>query len=263
MDKKLPNTWKDWIKRQWSHLCSLYYFTRIKDKYAGKPGFVIGNGPSLKIADLSQLEGKFVSIASNKIYLAFDQTSWRPDFYTIVDTVVAKKICDEAPKFFKMIHCQKGFVPLFRRCRTVCWRYFKTSTELPGDQPAFSTDLRVGIQGGYSVTMENLQLAVHLGLKPIYLIGCDHYYAGENDVKNLQQVEVAEGAKNYFVSNYQKSGEKVNPAMIKEMTICYSHAARWAEMNDWPIYNATRGGHLEVFPRVDLDEVLDAAKGLV
>ena len=259
MSEGLPNTWQDWFRRQWSHLYSLYYFTRMKNKYAGQPGFVIGNGPSLKVDDLTKLQGRFVSIASNKIYLAFDQTPWRPDFFTTVDAVLAKKIREEAPKHFKTIHCQKGFVPLFRRCRTVCWRYFPINLNPPGDQPAFSTDLRKGIQGGYSVTMENLQLAVHLGLKPIYIIGCDHYYAGEKDVQNLQQVEVGEGVQNHFVPNYRQPGESVNPATIEEMTICYSHAARWAEMNDWPIYNATRGGHLELFPRVDLDEVLKAA----
>ena len=255
----LPNSLASWFRRQWSHLYSLYYFTRLKNAYAGKAGFVIGNGPSLKIEDLSRLEGRFISIASNKIYLAFDQTTWRPDFFTTVDALVAQKIRNEAPEYFDTIHCQKAFVPLFKGCRTVTWRYYPVNLNPPGSSPSFSSDLRFGIQGGYSVTMENLQLAVHLGLKPFYMIGCDNYYDGETDVKNLQQVEVAEGSQNHFVPNYRQAGEKVNPAPIKEMTICYQHAARWAEINNWPIYNATRGGYLEVFPRVDLDQVLAEA----
>ena len=63
------------------------YFRKLKDKYKGQRGFVVGNGPSLKIEDLSKLE-KEVSIASNKIFMIFKDTPWRPQVYSIVDDLV-------------------------------------------------------------------------------------------------------------------------------------------------------------------------------
>ena len=69
---------------------SIEFWSENKNLYAGKRGFVICNGPSLKIADLDKLENE-ICIASNKIYLAFDQTKWRPNFLTIADKILWKK----------------------------------------------------------------------------------------------------------------------------------------------------------------------------
>ena len=55
--------------------------------YAGRKIFVIGNGPSLKAADLDMLEGN-ISIASNRINLIYDECRWRPTFHTVVDPLV-------------------------------------------------------------------------------------------------------------------------------------------------------------------------------
>ena len=53
------------------------YWLKNKNLHKGKRGFIIGNGPSLKINDLDMPKND-ISIASNKIYLAFNQTKWRP-----------------------------------------------------------------------------------------------------------------------------------------------------------------------------------------
>ena len=59
---------------------------KYKDIHKGKRIFVIGNGPSLKYDDLEKLKkNKEICIAANKIYLAFDNTKWRPNYLCISD----------------------------------------------------------------------------------------------------------------------------------------------------------------------------------
>ena len=51
-------------------------------------------GQVLAIEDLNKLK-KEITIASNKIYLAFDETNWRPNYYTVADQILWPKIKDE------------------------------------------------------------------------------------------------------------------------------------------------------------------------
>lgn len=233
------------------------FFERTKDLYAGRRGFVIGNGPSLLLSDLERLR-KEVTIASNKIYLAFEEIDWRPTFYSVIDSLLWKKIQDSIGNFFSSVITSSDlFLPssgivCYQFCRLPSSRrrrmQHKESPEL-----AFSDDLRVGAYGGWTVTFENLQLAFHLGLNPIYLIGCDHCYAGEERAQPAVPVESS--AENHFIKGYREPGELVNPAPIELMTEAYQVAESFASKNGRKIYNATRGGHLEVFERRSFDRL--------
>jgi hypothetical protein len=231
------------------------YWRSLKGKFKGQRGWVIGNGPSLKVADLDKLEGE-VCVASNKIYLAFDQTKWRPTFVTIVDKILWRKIEDESLRHYKHVHLPCSLCRLrsvFNR-KIRYWHLLPTALKDPKAEVQFSTDTAIGMHGGSSVTYENLQLANYLGLNPIYIIGCDHHYGGESDVVAGQAV-VAKKA-NHFHPDYRKEGELVNPAHIDDMNCAYSHARAYADLSGLKIYNATRGGHLEIFERRDFDDVL-------
>ena len=61
----------------------------LKDLHCGKRCFIIGNGPSLAMADLDRLQDE-ITFASNRITLAFEETRWRPTYYTLCDLVVAR-----------------------------------------------------------------------------------------------------------------------------------------------------------------------------
>ena len=86
-----------------------------------------------------------------------------------------------------------------------------------------------------------IQMAVYMGFKEIYLLGCDCNY--EDDPK-----------KRYFVSHgvldptYKEAKNR--------MCASYSVAKKYAEKHGIKIYNATRGGMLETFERVNLDQIL-------
>ena len=62
---------------------------KLKNIHQGKRAFFIGNGPSLRISDLELLNDE-ITFGCNKIYLAFEQTDWRPTYYSITDRLSAK-----------------------------------------------------------------------------------------------------------------------------------------------------------------------------
>lgn len=230
------------------------YWASLSGKYRGRAGFVIGNGPSLTTDDLTKICGQ-VSIASNKIYLAFDETPWRPNIYTIADPLVWEKVKDHVLELLPTVH-----IPDYLECdlssRIIPW-HFLGNNEIETGQPSrFSDNLSLGLYGGNTVTFDNIQIAVYLGLNPIYLIGCDHYYAGENDEFSPGEKTHAT-SQNHFHPDYRKPGEIVNAASIPNMNMAYETASLYCKLNEVEIYNATRGGHLEIFERRDLDLVLD------
>lgn len=232
------------------------YFASIKNKFAGQRGFVIGNGPSLKLADLEKMKDE-VTLAANKVYLAFDKVSWRPTFITVADPLLWEKVQDEIWK-----HHDTILVPSYLadirgvQGKTQTFRFLGLAPDWAQKTPGsyFSSDLGVGMFGGYTVTYENLQLAAHLGLNPIYIIGCDHYYKGETRTMPETPI-VTKDASNHFLPGYRTPGEVVNPAPIAEMDESYRQARDYCSGKNIKIINATRGGHLEVFERADFDEL--------
>lgn len=233
------------------------YFASIKGKFAGRRGFVIGNGPSLKLADLEKIKDE-VTLAANKVYLAFDKVSWRPNFVTVVDALVWPKVQGEiwnhhdtvlVPSYLPELAGAGGRAKTFRALGDAS-KPVGVGAELP-----FSDDLSLGAFGGYTVTYENLQLAVHLGLNPIYIIGCDHFYKGEAKLAPNTPL-VTRDANNHFMPGYRSPGEIVNPATVDEMNASFLQARRFAESRGIRIINATRGGFLEVFERDDFDRIV-------
>jgi len=227
------------------------YFNLIRGIHQGRRGFVIGNGPSLAMEDLTRIENE-ISIASNLIYLAYGETPWRPSYVTVIDNLVWQKIAAETHFYYSIVIIPDNLSPEISRSITYQFRHIGHAPFVSG-KIAFSSDVNEGLFGGSSVTYTNLQLARHLGLNPVYLIGCDHYYKEVKDIK--EGIPVRHTSQNHFSEKYRAKGELVNPAPIENMTKSYQVAQRYCEESDFRIFNATRGGHLEVFPRVSLDEI--------
>jgi len=232
-----------------------YYLDRLRGKYSGQRGFVIGNGPSLSISDLDRLQGE-ISIASNRIYLAFDQTKWRPTFYINISDLQIPKYKTEIEQYFSRVYAPERVAPLLGYWRCRAYRQLKPISAGPESEVLFSDNLSHGAYGGFTVTFEALQLAVHIGLNPIYLIGCDHKYIGQPKVTAPNSVLNATDTNDHFHPNYRRKGETINPAQIDIMTMAYEHARKYAQSNSINIYNATRGGSLETFERVCFDDIV-------
>jgi hypothetical protein len=228
------------------------FWAETRNKFKGRRGWVIGNGPSLRVSDLNRLREE-ICIASNKIYLAYQNTEWRPTYFTCVDKLVWLKIKPHLSKI--------NPPPIVSSTLTI--GAVKTpiivARLLGGHKSAdraFSTDCSRGVFGGRTVTFFNLQIAAHLGLNPIYLLGCDHRYNGEDEASSQGQLVRHTGLSNHFIANYRKPGELVNSAPIHEMNSAFAVARCVAEESGIHIINATRGGHLESFERALFDKVV-------
>ena len=93
-----------------------------------------------------------------------------------------------------------------------------------------------------------LQLAATLGHNPLYLVGCDLGFVPEVE---------GEPTTNHFDPEYRTFDDF--PLEERDATLISMHkiAKRSAGEMGIFIYNATVGGSLEVYPRVDINEVLD------
>jgi len=230
------------------------YWISIRNKHYGQAGIVVGNGPSLQIEDLTKIsKKKIVTIASNKIYLAFAHTDWRPDYYTVADPLVWEKVKNNIHDDIKVVYIPDYLDPADCIQTVKTWKSLKNNFQ--ENLTNISNDISQGAKAGYTITYENIQLAIHLGLNPIYLIGCDHFYEGETKVdKDVKIVQTSD--KTHFINNYREIGEVVYPAPIEIMTKAYKIAKLYSDKTDTKILNATRGGYLEVFEKINLDKVL-------
>lgn len=120
---------------------------------------------------------------------------------------------------------------------------------------SFSTDISKQINCRGTVTFTCMQIAAYMGFSEIYLIGVDHNY--QNIINDSGEVVVDNSVKDYFCKGYD---EDIKDEVVHNMgnnTLAYIDAKKYCdESKKTKIYNATRGGKLEVFERVDLDILL-------
>ena len=226
---------------------------QFKNTYSNRRCFIIGNGPSLTPEDLDKIKGE-VSFAANRIFYIYDKTEWRPTFYCAQDADVFEDIspkidliASESKNCFFASYCKKY---LSKSPANALYYYAR----LIGAHKSrkFSFDISSYVDGGGTVTYAAIQLAVYMGFKTIYLLGVDHKYAANsfNDGK-LNSDDVR---KSYFAG--MPSSIKLTKPNTNNSTISFLEAKRYADKNGIKIYNATRGGKLEVFDRVNFDEVV-------
>ena len=231
---------------------------KLRQRYQGRRGFVLGNGPSLLKTDPARLQNE-ISIASNGIFLLYDQTPFRPTFYTVEDVLVAE---DRAAAINRLTDVTKIFPRDVRHFlqRTGETLYVDFLREYPGF-PQFSEDLAQGAYWGGTVTYLNLQLAYHLGLNPIYLIGIDHSYTIPSDVQvEGTRLTSQSDDPNHFHPDYFGRGYRWHDPRVDRMEEGYRAARRFLEARGVKVYNATAGGKLEVFERVEFESLFEHAR---
>lgn len=222
----------------------------LKGKYAGTRCFIIGNGPSLKAEDLELLKDEY-TFAFNRIYYIFDQTDWRPTFYCTQDVKMVQTSWTEIQK---RISTPYLFAPInlkwYDNIPLETDYFFKP--DVAGEQvPVFSENIPDQVGMGNTVAYTAIQLAVYMGFSEIYLLGVDHSFQTYQDRDG--NIVTDPNAKDYFCEKYNQDKDTLFVPRLDLSTLSYMAAQAYAENHSVIIYNATRGGKLEVFPRVDFD----------
>lgn len=222
----------------------------LKNVYQGRRGFIIGNGPSLNKVDLDLLKDE-VTIGCNGIFMLFSRMNSLPTFYTVEDTLVAE---DRAEVINKIRGTTKIFPYDLRYClkpngNTIFINFCRT---YPGF-PKFSTNGESLVYWGGTVTFMNIQLAYYLGIREVYLIGMDHDYKPPSPLDEQRGYVITSHSPdiNHFHPEYFGPGFRYHDPMLERMEIAYKKAKEAYAHNGGAIYNATCGGKLEIFDRVD------------
>lgn len=219
----------------------------LKGAYRGKRCFITCTGPSLTIKDLEMLKGEYV-FGMNSICLVHDKTDWKPDFFGIQDEKVFFKVkdtllaTDNGQVFAPYEYLQKMGTPENWVYFPFGWAYHKYDAAYNNKfYSKFSDDCYATVYDGFSITYSIIQIAIYMGFDEIYLLGADCSYLGE---------------KQHFIDHGHVTSPKLAAVMTDRLVVSYSEAKTYAESHGIKIFNATRGGCLEVFTRKRLEEVL-------
>lgn len=214
----------------------------FRDRHRGERCFVVANGPSLRDMDLSPLKGER-TLGMNRIYRLAESTGWLPTYLVVIDIdVQIQQISDELralsiPRFINW-NGRRHVPP------DPLTHYLKLTF-----RPRFSTDATRGMWGGHSVTYCCIQLAYFMGFTEVVLIGKDHSYR-ETGVPG--QVVRATGAEsNHAVPGYYAPGAAWRIPDYKGEELAYTMAREAFERAGRRIVDATVGGKLQVFDKVD------------
>ena len=121
-------------------------------------------------------------------------------------------------------------------------------TTSPGKK-AFQPNVTGRIFEGFTVTNVALQLAYHMGFSEVILVGVDHNYVTQGAAN---QAVVSQGDDpNHFASNYFGKGFKWQLPDLAGSERGYTRAREAYSQAGRRILDATVGGKLTIFPKVD------------
>lgn len=215
--------------------------------HQGERCFIIGNGPSLKNTDLSKLKNEY-TFGMNRIYLAFDEMGFDTSYYVSVNDLVIEQCATEI---------QELDIPRF-----VSWRagkhwlsneeklffLYTTYTE-----PKFSKNIRNRLWESATVTYVALQLAYYMGFKEAILIGVDHNFETKGKANTTV---VSEGDDpNHFHPGYFGKGFRWQLPDLEMSEVGYQMAKEAFEKDGRKVLDATVGGKLTIFEKVDFNSL--------
>jgi len=228
---------------------------KIKNRHKGKRAFIVGTGPSLKIEDLEKLKCE-ITFSVNGIFKCFDKTKWRPTYYSLLDLTTLDKYKSENDNY-DLTKCSvdEAFITDWFKDKIECKdqlnkkivlvpvSYLNHLVEIESEKLKYSSNLIFGHFAAHTVVNMCINIAQCMGIKEIYLLGVDCDYS--------QKLQYFDGSKNIEASR----GVKNAKIMQKNQIRGYKFIKKKLEKKGVKIYNATRGGALEVFERVDFNSL--------
>lgn len=226
--------------RKWRKLARKNY--ELKNYKKTDKCYILGNGPSLKKVDLDQLDGD--SIAMNNHWRIDPNFKMTPTFYLLGDDAF------KYPQYKESYEGMMNYRPEIPHVMTVKMGpkldTYKGNTKVYFFSPLSSTfkcgrsnDFTKNIPNANNVVSWAILLAIYLGYKEIYLLGCDYSLF----------------ASRYLQHAYDKAGEKVEcPDPLRDMLFKYSitteihyQIAKYAKKQGVKIVNLTKDTVLDAY----------------
>ncbi|PHQ28285.1 6-hydroxymethylpterin diphosphokinase MptE-like protein [Leeuwenhoekiella nanhaiensis] len=223
----------------------------LKDSHKGEKAVILCNGPSLLKTDFSQLSETF-TFGLNKINLLFQENiDFRPNIICAFDKVLNQENMDffKSNKDILKILSYKSYSDLRIQRKDLIYGY-----NLPLAN-AFTYNVSKGFIDRANTTFMAIQLAYHMGFEKVALIGADHNFP---DIKPREFV-LNEGADElHFHKDYHKAGSRTQNTDKLLLDMNFRDARIAFEDRGRLIVNATDGGYLEEFERMELESFLNS-----
>ena len=216
---------------------------RFKNIHKGERCFIVATGPSLKFEDLNKLhESGEICFSMNSIVDLLPLTKWKPDYYAVLDAIGL----DLWEEKIRTIDCKASFIAdssikfNYDDLPSYAYIYHVLTGKEVYRGEYFSDRCSEYIYNKGTITYICMQLALYMGFQKVYLLGVDFNYKPEKG--------------NYFFdkNEYVMTQEYIQTSDYY-VERAYKTAKKYADRHGVKIYNATRGGNLEVFERVDFD----------
>jgi hypothetical protein len=228
---------------------SIQKLRALKDIHRGERCVIIGNGPSLNHTDVQKIRGEY-TFGLNRIYLAWQEWGFQTSFFLSVNDLVIEQCAEDIlaldiPKFLtwrsrQWVQPQKNLHFLY--------------TSYTG--PKFAKDVSGRLWEGATVTYVALQLAYHMGFSTVVLIGVDHSSAVKG---KPNETVVSQGDDpNHFNPKYFGKGFRWQLPDFDTSEVGYGMAKKAYEADGRQVLDATVGGKLQVFPKVDFEDYFSA-----
>jgi hypothetical protein len=241
---------------------------KLRNRHAGQRCFVIGNGPSLEKQDLTPLAGE-ITFVMNAFWKHPILDVWQPTYFCFADPVwydgseAVREFFDsvrertpEATYIFplegKPIVERNSLLPLEST-------YFFAYQEQPiGFSVADTFDLTGPVPYPFSASQLAIMAAMFMGCTPIYLMGLDHDWLAHRGQdthffsgRSLENHATATGELNYSYASEIEAMGKLWQGYEKLSSLAAAHGIQ--------IFNATAGGFLDEFERVNYESLFDSA----
>ena len=244
-----------------------------ENKFDGRC-FCVGNGPSLRDTPLHLLNDEY-TFGLNRVAEIYPFTSWRPTFYVNVTVAAsdegwggsAKEAMVDTPSFVGYgglcyLLEAKGAVLNVPKHVFPVWVADDKPTQEDPDPAIWSHDPSGWVSKYGSSMLAVMEIAVYLGFKELIMVGCDlgwkpFDYEEDKDPNHFTEdywgklrVSTSKGYKDVVVTPEmaQRYTDDARSSHVLAKKVCDKLGVK--------IYNATIGGELEVYPRVDLMEIL-------
>jgi hypothetical protein len=215
----------------------------LHNSHNGERCFIIGNGPSLRQTDLTRLRGEF-TFGLNRIYLLFPELGFTTSCLVSVNDLVLEQCVRE----MKALSIPKYLTWRSRRWFADDPQTVFVDTDFTGPE-SFSQNVSGRVFEGFTVTYVALQLAFHMGFAEVILIGVDHNFVTKGPAN---EAVISQGDDpNHFAPNYFGAGFKWQLPDLEGSERAYSLAKQAYETAGRHVLDATIGGKLTIFPKVD------------
>lgn len=222
------------------------YIRGFKNRYAGERCVIIGNGPSLRETDLSLLKSE-VTFGLNRIYLMFDQIGFATTFHCVVNDLVVEQCVEDFRRISAPLFTSMSNRPLLEGKPDTAFLH-----SLVG--PRFIRDSSRGVWIGGTVTYVAMQLAFYMGFTDVVIVGVDHRFAVTGPPNKV--IESTGPDESHFDPNYFGTGFRWQLPDFETSEIAYALARTAFENSGRRIVDATVGGALTTFPKMELKKAL-------